>query len=77
MLVYFQLEHQEQTSDKFYHNTNIFIHEIASENIVCKMTANFSRGKCVDKMYMHMHIYIFISLYFCLLELSMSIYVFQ
>ena len=31
----------------FYSNTNIFIHENASENIVCEMPAILSRGKCV------------------------------
>ena len=44
VLGYCQLDPEEQTSMKFYQNTNFVIHEKASENIVCEMAAILSRG---------------------------------
>ena len=38
----------------FNQNTKLFIHEIASENIICKMATIFSRGRWVN-MYMTQH----------------------
>ena len=44
MLGYCQLDPYEQTSVKFDQNTKIFIHEDASENIVCQ---NVGQGRWV------------------------------
>ena len=45
MLVYYELDPWEQTSAIFFiKNTNIFIHEITSEIIVCEMAAILSWG---------------------------------
>ena len=46
MLGYCQL-----LSKFFYHNTKLFIHENASENIVCEMGAILSRGRWVKLSY--------------------------
>ena len=47
MLGYCQLDPQEQSSVKLYANTKHFIHENASETIVCEMAAILSRGRWV------------------------------
>ena len=68
-LVYCLMDHQWN----FYQNTNIFIHENASENIVCEMVVILSRGR-LDKLanraycthrdtHTHTHIYIYIYIY--------------
>ena len=44
MLDYCQLDPQEQTSMTFWSKYKLFIHENASENIVCEMAAILSRG---------------------------------
>ena len=47
MLGYCQLDPQENFSN-FNQNTTLFIHENASENIVCEMAAILSRGRWVN-----------------------------
>ena len=42
MLGYCQLDPHEQTPLKFYQNRKLFIHENASENVVCEMAAVLS-----------------------------------
>ena len=47
MLSYCQLDPKEQTSLIFNRNTNLFINQNASENIVCEMATILSRGRWV------------------------------
>ena len=42
MLVYYELDPQEQTSVIFCQHIKLFIHENASQNIVCEMTGILS-----------------------------------
>ena len=50
MLDYCQLNTWEQTSVKFDQNTKLFIHENASETVICEIAAILSRGRCVKNV---------------------------
>ena len=48
MVGYCELDPQEQVELNFNQNTQLFIHENASENIVCEMAAILSRERWVN-----------------------------
>ena len=52
VLGYCQLDPRNNLRWIFYQNTNLFIQENASENIVCKKAAILSRGRWVNKAYL-------------------------
>ena len=45
MLVYCQMDPQEQISVTFYQKPKLLIHENASDNIVCEMAPFFFQGE--------------------------------
>ena len=50
MLEYCQLDAEEQSSIKFNHNLNIFIHQNAFESVVCEIVAILSQPQCVNDL---------------------------
>ena len=48
MIGYWQIGHSEQTSEQFPSKYHIFIHENASDCIVCEVVAVLSRYQCVE-----------------------------
>ena len=50
LLIYCQLDLQQHISMNLIWNLNIFFHENAIENTVCKMSAILFRPQCVNKL---------------------------
>ena len=55
MLDYSQLSHKNKFQWKFNQNTKVFIHENASENIVCEMAVILSSGRWVKHIHLIRH----------------------